>query len=44
MECDNVIAIRIEPALKITHQSEEQEAYRAAMLKFFIYFLGYTAS
>lgn len=38
MECDNVIAITIATALKITYQrnaSEEQEAQTAAMLKLF---------
>lgn len=42
MDCDNVIAIRIAPALKITYQRdarEEQETHTAAMLKFFIYSL-----
>lgn len=45
MECDNVIAISIAPALKITYQrkaSDQPWAWRAAMLKF--YFLVYTAS
>lgn len=42
MECDNVIAIKIAPALKITYQrnaSAEQEAHLAAMLKLFFCFV-----
>ena len=46
MECDNVIAIKIAPALKIPYQRdaiEEQEAHTAAMF-FFIYSLACSAS